>query len=532
MNVILYNGLIYPQTPTRRRPSLVVISQSHIAAVGYDIKAARRQFPKHELINLHGRAVIPGLVDSHTHFYFWAMTLDTVHLDDAKDFDEVLKRINKFRQKLEPGEWIVGDGWSADRWSKYHLPTAADLDKVTGKNPAALYSKDQHSMWVNSEALLRAGIDKNSRNPNGGQIDRDPITGRPTGILREIPGYYPVIKLLNSPDQGSSEKVWKRAARIARSRGVTGFHSMDVPAAYDFFKSLHNRGKLDFRVCYYYPVRMTDELIERKIISGDGDGVLKIGGVKLFSDGALGSQTGLMKKPYLGNKNNYGLAVTTCDELQKQISKASKHNLVTAVHAIGDKAVDNVLAAFESLPEPTRLRHRIEHLQLISRGDISRLRKIGAIASMQPSHCPSDRGLIKSYWGARGKNAYIFKTLLSENIPLAFGSDCPIEPLDPLGGISCAVNRTGFGERGGKFYPAESLTVSQALYGFTTGAAYASGWESSLGKIASGYLADLVILEDNIFTVPPSQIYKSRVAATIFNGKITYRNKQSSLWRS
>ncbi len=530
MNVILYNGLVYPQVPISRRPTLVVITGNKISAIGHDIKAVRRQYPKHALINLKGRAVIPGLVDSHTHFYFWAMTIDTVHLDGTKDFDEALGRINEFRKKLSPGEWIVGDGWSADSWSDYHLPTAADLDRVTAGHPAALYSKDQHTMWVNSEALHRAGINKQSRNPSGGQIDRDPITRQPTGLLREIPGYYPVIKLLNRPDKNSSEKIWKRAARIARSRGVTGFHSMDLPEAYEFFRSLHNRSQLDFRVCYYYPVWMTDELIERKIVSGDGDDTLKVGGVKVFSDGALGSQTALMKKPYLGNKNNYGLAVTSRSELKKQIAKASKHHLACAVHAIGDQAVDNVLAGFESLSNPKALRHRIEHLQLISKADIGRLRKIGAIASMQPSHCPSDRELIKLYWGARGKDAYVFKRLMTEKIRLAFGSDCPIEPLDPLAGISCAVNRTGYGERGGKFYPAQSLTVAQALHGFTVGAAYAAGSEKNLGKIAPGYLADLVILEDNIFNLPSSQIYKTGVAATIFNGKVTYKNSQSRLW--
>jgi predicted amidohydrolase YtcJ len=209
-------------------------------------------------------------------------------------------------------------------------------------------------------------------------------------------------------------------------------------------------------------------------------------------------------------------------ELNRLVQLANGNDLACAIHAIGDQAVANVIAAFERSGN-RNLRNRIEHLQLISREDIAVLKRTGATGSMQPSHCPSDRQLIATHWGDRGRDAYIFKTLLREGIPLAFGSDCPIEKLDPLSGIHAAVNRTGDGERGGRFYPEESLTVAQAVQGFTTGAAYAAGKENVLGKIAPGFLADLVVLDDDIYTMPKSGLYGARVAATVFDGRPVYQ---------
>ncbi len=528
MNAIFYNALIYPQFQTAGRPSAVVITKNKISAIGNNLQAFKKEYPKHRLVNVGGRVIIPGLVDSHTHFFFWARTINTVQLNGLKSFGECLKKIKTFAATCEPNEWIVGSGWSPDRWDEYHSPTAQDLDSVTGACPAALFSKDQHMLWVNSKALKLAKISRKTPQPCGGRIDKDPASGDPTGILKEVPSYYSVLKLINRPNTAQVEKNWKIVSKKAYSRGVTGFHSMDGAEGFKFFQRLHKKNKLGFRAHYYYPVEMLDELINKGITSGQGDETLQVGGVKLYADGSLGAQTALMKKPYKGTKDRYGVEVTMLADLKRNIKKANKNNLACAVHAIGDQAVSNVISGFEAA-ELNSLRNRIEHMQLVSSGDMARLLKAKIIASMQPSHCPSDRGIIRDYWGARGKNAFIFKTLLKKNIPLAFGSDGPIEPIDPLVGISAAVNRTGFGERGGKFYPEECLTVAQAVYGFTTGAAYAAGRELYSGKIAPGYQADVVILNDNIYSMPPSQIYKTTVAATIFDGKIVYRDKQNSL---
>ncbi|MDD4052416.1 MAG: amidohydrolase [candidate division Zixibacteria bacterium] len=524
MNAILYNGQVYPQVRTNRRSTLVVVTGGAISFVGDDLTSAKQRFPRHRLIDLEGRTVIPGLVDSHTHFYFWAITLDAVHIDGTVDFDQVIKKIATYCAGRRAGEWIIGDGWSPDRWTTYHLPTAAELDRVTGNRPAALFSKDEHMVWVNSRALELAGIDDKYPDPPGGVIDRDPVTHRPTGILREIPGYFPVVKLISRPRVDQTARFWDEAARIAYSRGVTGFHSVDGPDAWEFFRSLNERGKIGFRVHYYYPADRLDDLIERGITSGMGDDTLRVGGIKVFTDGSLGAQSALMKQPYRGSENNFGVEVSSLPVLTEIIGKASRHGLACAVHAIGDRAVANVITAYEKAGGGGQLRHRIEHLQLISSGDIPRLKKTGVIASMQPTHCPSDRKLVAAYWGARGRQAYIFGTLLRRGIPVTFGSDVPIEPLDPLAGIHAAVNRNGQGERGGRFYQEECLTVAQATAGFTTGPAYASGREAFSGRLLPGYQADITIFNDNIYTMPPSRIYAATVAATMFDGRFVYQD--------
>lgn len=528
MNVILCNGQIYPQYRVSKRPLALAITGNKIVTIGHDLSQIRRQYPRHRLIDLGGRTVLPGLVDSHTHFYFWAMTLNTVHLDGTPDFKDALEKIRSFAVSGGKEEWILGDGWLPDRWQEYHLPNASELDSVTGRRPAALFSKDQHILWANSKALQLAGIDKKTPDPSGGKIDRDPRSGQPTGILREIPGYFPVIKLIGRPDPALATRLWSEATKIAYARGVTGFHSMDGPEAWEFFSLMHGRGRLGFRVHYYFPIGRLDELVEKKLHSGFGDETLQVGGVKIFSDGSLGAQTALMKQPYCHSKNNIGVEVTSLQELTAQIARATRHGLACAVHAIGDQAVANTISAFEKGSTDRTLRHRIEHLQLIDRSDTGRLKRMGLIASMQPSHAVSDRQLVGKYWGKRGRNAYIFKTLLKRHIALTFGSDCPIEELNPLYGIHAAVNRNGCGERGKRFHPQERLTVSEAVAGFTTGAAYASGREGYSGRIAPGFQADMVILDQNIFAMPASQICHIGVAATICDGEITYK---SDNWR-
>ena len=232
---------------------------------------------------------------------------------------------------------------------------------------------------------------------------------------------------------------------------------MDGSEGWEYFRRRHALKKLGFRIHYYFPVAMLDTVVAGKMVSGMGDDTLRVGGIKIFADGSLGAQTALMKRPYRGKKNDYGVAVTDLEELTLYIGKATRNNLACAIHAIGDEAVANVITAYLSAGYRSHLRNRIEHLQLISREDIPRLKKSHVVASMQPSHCPSDRQLVAAYWGERGRNAYIFRTLLRHGIPLTFGSDCPIEPLNPIGGIHAAVNRNGFGERGGRFYPGERL---------------------------------------------------------------------------
>jgi len=527
MNAVLYNGPIYPQTPIRIRSRSVALSGARILELSPDKNALLNKYPRYRHIDLKGRAVLPGFTDSHAHFYFWVISLGLVHLEETTSIAEALEKIRKYRKGLAESDWIIGDGWSFLNWREKRRPTAEELDRVTGPHPAAMFSKDQHMLWVNSRALEMAGIDKNTPDPVGGAIERDPHTRKPSGVLCEVPGYFPVIKLISGSEKKQFTTAWKKASRIAYSRGVIGFHSFDGTDGWKAFEGLHKDNRLGFRVTYYFPASMLNEVISQGIYTGQGDETLRVGGIKIFADGSLGAQTALMKKPYPGGKN-CGVRVTKLSEMCRVINRANKNNLACAVHAIGDRAVADIITAYEKTGNK-QLRNRIEHLQNIEPKDIKRLKNLNVIASMQPSHCPADRALIARFWGSRGRNAYVFRTLLKNNIPLAFGSDCPIEPLDPLAGIHAAVNRNAGGDRGHKFYPQEAISVRQAVYGFTVGAAYSCGREDFASDIKPGYQADLVVLEDDIHAGPPSQIYRTEVAATIFNGRIVYRNHSSRL---
>jgi len=516
---LVYNARIYTQSGEMAVDSMAVY-KNRVTAVGNRLEHDP-DFKSYDKINLKGRTVIPGLVDAHTHFYYMAMTLGHVDLDGVDTLDKCLNKIKKFSTGLKKNDWVVGDGFSVDRLKKRILPDRYMLDKVTGGHPAFIFSKDQHLAWVNSRALEIVGIDRNTPEPAGGRIDRFD-DGIPTGLLRENSGYDPVYYRIARPSNSEINRRYKMALDLAYRRGVTGVHSFDGPEAFDFYSGLAEKNKTGLRINYYVPVRMLPKLLENKVYYGTGTDFFRIAGVKIFSDGSLGSQTALCFHPYPGSKNNYGIETNTVATMKKYVKQAARLGLPCAIHAIGDKAVANVLDAFEDGPRlDFSARHRIEHLQMIRRKDIARVKKMNIVASMQPSHCPSDIKLVRDYWGKRGANCHIFRTLMEKNIDLAFGSDAPIEPLGPVEGIAAAVRRAKPKSRE-VFYPEQRLTASQALYRFTVGPAIASGQEHCRGYLLPGYPADFVVLSDDITKVAASKIYDIKVLATVLDGKIKY----------
>jgi len=505
----------------------LAVSGNRIAAVGKKLERDDA-FDSFEKINLRGRTVIPGFTDSHTHFYFYAMSLGSVKLDGLADLDAALTMVKKHAAKLGRDEWVFGEGFSPDRWKKYILPDKFMLDKVTGGRPAAIYSKDQHVLWVNSRALELAGLSRKTPDPDGGKIDRLE-NNEPSGILRELPGYFPVIKLIPYPQPARQHKYYRQALATAYAKGVTGVHSFDGIEALDFFESLSRSNKLGLRINYYPPASNISALRKAKIKFGYGNDYFRINGVKIFSDGSLGSQTALCFNKYPGTNNQCGVETNTKEQMLKWIKAAARLYLPTAIHAIGDRAISNVLDCYEQAPPlPVGARRRIEHLQMIRRSDIKRLKALGAVASMQPTHCPSDITLIEKYWGKRGRNCYIFNTLLKKGIPLTFGSDLPIEVLDPIAGIDAAVNRKAVGIKK-PFYPEERISIAQAVYGFTAGPAYTVGQEHERGFLLPGYFADFVILSADIFKTARTRIKDVEIVATFFDGKPVYRKKGLSL---
>jgi predicted amidohydrolase YtcJ len=519
---LLYNGNIHTQAS-----GLIVDSMAtqgnKIIAIGNSLQHDP-DFKSYAKIDLKKRMVIPGLVDAHTHFYYWAVSLGRVQLEGLTSLDACLKKIKQFAARQPKDAWIVGDGYAPDRFRPRTEPDRYMLDKVTGGRPAFIFSHDQHSAWVNSRALEIADIRKTTPDPVNGTIERlDDRT--PSGILREHGAYSRVWEKIPRPSSKDVDRRWPEALKIAYSRGVTGVHSFDSPEALAYMTARAEKGTVGLRIEHYPSAKLLPNLQATKTYYGIGTPFFRIAGVKIFADGSLGSQTALCFQPYAGSKKNYGIATVTVKEIVALAHAAARLHLPCAVHAIGDKAVANVLDALEQRPElHFGARHRIEHVQLLRRSDIARFKKLNIVASMQPSHCTADIDIVRTYWGSREKNAYLFKTLLKNGIHCAYGSDAPIEPLNPLEGIEAAVRRAR-PRSNDVFYPSERLTPAEALFGFTAGAAYAAGQEHCRGYLLPGYPADYVVLAQDITKIPASKIGQTNVLATVLDGKLMFADR-------
>ena len=392
-----------------------------IEAVGNSLQHDR-DFRSYQRINLRGKNVIPGLVDAHTHFYNVVLALREVSLDGVDSLEKCLARLRAFAKDKPKNGWIVGSGFSPDRLKKRIEPDRHLLDDAVGGRPAFIFYKDMHSAWVSSKALQLAGIDRRTKNLPGGEIVRE-ADGAPSGILRESPGYGSVYDSVPRPSEREMMRLYRQALENIYARGVTGVHTFDGPEAFTWLAGLAEKGKLALRVNYYAPARTLPQLEKAGIRYGAGTEFLRLAGVKIFADGSLGSQTALCFHKYIGSKDNYGIEAASTSEIKKLLRRASRLGLPGAVHAIGDKAVAQVIDAMLAVPPPLGARHRIEHLQMVRPADLKRLRNHEIVASMQPSHCPSDIHMLRKYWGTRARNAYVFRSVIDRGIPLAFGSD-------------------------------------------------------------------------------------------------------------
>jgi len=515
---LLFNARVHTQAGGLVVDSLV-LSKNRIVAVGSNLQRDP-DFASYPQIDMSGLTITPGLVDAHTHFFYMALSYGRVWLQGLTSAEACLEQIRGHTSGLGKNEWVVGEGFELDRFTKRVELTRQMLDSVTAGRPAVILSKDQHTVWVNSRALKLAGITSRTRQPSGGRIGLG-SDGQPNGLLYEGPAAGPVFDLIGSPSSRQIDRFYRRALDTAYRAGVTGVHSFDGPEGFEYFAQLAEKGRLGLRINYYPPALMIEQLRRSGVRYGVGDEFLRVAGVKIFSDGSLGSQTALCFNKYPGSDSR-GIEVTSTEKLKKLAKAAARLGLPCAIHAIGDLAVSNVLDAFEAAPRlKSGGRHRIEHLQLVRRKDIARLKELGVVGSMQPSHCPSDIDLVARYWSTRGRNAYIFRTLLERGVPLAFGSDAPIEPLNPLAGIAAAVQRSRPGKRN-VFYPEERITAEAALHGFTAGPAFAVGQEYCRGYLLPGYPADLVVLSDDITRVAASKIAGVEVLATMLDGRLMY----------
>ncbi|MBE2281704.1 MAG: amidohydrolase, partial [Ignavibacteriaceae bacterium] len=474
-----------------------------------------------------GKLVLPGLIDNHTHFISGGTYLNGLDLRPAKsiaEFVEILKRY----VETHKGKWILGGNWDHEAWEKTDLPIKEWIDPFSENTPILIDRFDGHMALANSYALKLAGINKNTPDPAGGKIEKDPVTGEPTGILKDN-AMYLVLAII--PEQSFEENVeaLKSALAEARRLGITSVH--DITSANDFkvMNKFDKEGALTCRIYTRIPVSQFRNLVNTGIDFNTGSEFLKLGSLKAFADGSLGSSTAWFFEPYFQDPSTSGLPMDIIlnDSLSSWAFAADKAGLQLSIHAIGDKANSYILDVFEKIkevnPEWDR-RFRIEHAQHLKKSEIKRFREIGVIASVQPYHCIDDGVWAEKRIGPeRIHEAYPIRTLINEGVQVCFGSDWPVAPLNPLWGIYAAATRRTFDDKNpGGWIPDEKITVEEAIKCYTINNAYAGFSENTLGSITTGKFADFIVLSENILKIDPVKIWDVQVLRTVVGGKTVY----------
>src|SRR5918994_2032262 len=506
--MILEKGVIRTMDPALPSAAALAIAGDRIVG---GVGTHETALASPDRVDLGGRCVLPGFTDSHVHFAQWSLAQRQVRLEGAANLDEAVTRVADAARSALPERWLRGTGWRSAEWSPPVEPTKEVLDTVTGNIPVALMAKDGHSLWLNSAALARAD---GKLQVKGGVVELDE-RGEPTGVLREESAwrFRETYVYGETPDEEWIDAM-RTGIRIANSRGVTAVHDKDGwLGALRLFQRLRAEDALTLRVWQSLPHENLDALAELGVSSGLGDDLLRVGYIKVFMDGTLGSRTARLL-------DGSGVQITSADELADIVRRAAQIGFPVAVHAIGDLANREALDAFEATQEewrPRGLRQRIEHAQLLAEEDLPRFGRLGIAASVQFSHAPSDRDIADRYWAGMTHRAYAFRSLADNGALIANGSDAPIEELDPLLGIRAGVLRT-LDEREG-WHPEQAVTVQQALEATTINPAWLARDERRRGKLVPGYLADLVILDRDLLTCPREELPDVQVVATMLGGR-------------
>ncbi|HLE52091.1 MAG TPA: amidohydrolase [Anaerolineales bacterium] len=552
---LLFNARIYTLNPDLPIASAIAIDGGRLLAVGTD-EAILAEFGGNRIgqagvrsaasplsCNMDGKAIIPGLTDAHIHLQQYALGLQKIDCETPSRA-ECLERVAERARNTPRGGWILGHGWNQNDWPE-GFGTAADLDSIAPEHPVYLTAKSLHAAWANSAAFHLAGITAQTPDPDGGRLQHHENTSL-TGILFEtamalvsqaIP--EPTLSQIVQAIQAAQPRLWRM--------GLTGVHDFDRQPCFSALQVLHQRGELGLRVVKSIPIEALSHAVELGLRSGFGDDFLRIGSVKAFADGALGPRTAAVLQPYVGEPDNRGILMLDAEELFERGRLAVENGLSLAVHAIGDRANHEVLTAYAQLRElesklgPSGsktggtvshppLRHRIEHVQIIHPDDAPRLAALDVIASMQPIHATSDFPAADRYWGEHAAHSYAWRTLLDFSTRMAYGSDAPVDSPNPFWGLHAAVTRRRQDGSPGPdgWYPAQRLSLNEALYGYTAGAAYAAGMENRLGRLAPGYLADLVVLDRDPFSCEVDEIRHIQPLATMVGGEWVYFNSPVS----
>jgi predicted amidohydrolase YtcJ len=549
-NILTGNNLTGAQP---ERVSAIAIAKGVIVGVGSDsVVKEEFQGPGTAVIDLHGAFVMPGFNDAHVHLGMAGKIKLSVDLTGTKSLAEMQARIRDAAEDAAPAAWLTGGGWDHTLWDSKVLPTKGDLDAVTGAHPAFFVRVDGHIAIANSAALAIAGIDRNTPDPAGGKIDRD-RQGEPTGIIREtaqslISSHVPPP----SPDQRLKGDLL--ALDDAVAHGITSVQDNSDWNDFLVYEQLEHEDKLPVRVSEWLPFDAPMDLLNaHRSYHDSGDRMLHTTMLKGFMDGSLGSRTAALNSPYADDPGNSGIPRYQQQKLNEMAIERAKAGFQMGFHAIGDRAVSMALDAFAAAEQGTAaqttqlpprnqqtnrpfhsemrravhfpfrdLRYRIEHSQVVDPGDFARYKKLGVIASMQPNHLLTDMSWAEQRLGPeRAKGSYAWKSFLDAGVPLAFGTDYPVEPITPFRGVYAAVTRMN--EAGTMTYhPDQKITIWQALYAYTQGSAYAEFTEQWKGKLEPGYVADFIVLDRDLTRIPPPEILKTRVLNTVVGGRSVY----------
>jgi predicted amidohydrolase YtcJ len=533
-DLIIINGKILTIDSKNPSAEAVAIRGDSIIAVGSTSKISGFiEDGVTEVIDAHGRLVIPGFNDAHVHF--GPLDPDFIELRYTTDPSVITEKVKAQVKKSKPGVLIRGGHWVHEMFPDRKWPSKELIDKVSPDNPVRLERADGHSVLVNSYILKKSGITKKTPDPFGGEIQKDPVTGEPTGILKDAA--MDLIKTGAAKSEISAEeqkqKAWQGyllAMKEAREYGVTSIQNAGW-VDFEAYEKLQKAGELTTRIDIGAPLTgdtsKLKEYIELEKKYPDEGNWIRFGYLKAFSDGSMGSSTALMFEPYSDNPTTSGLAMWPYEELEKMVLLADKMGFQIGIHAIGDKANNWILNAFEKAIRVNGRRdsrHRCEHAQTLQLADIPRFAQLGVIPSMQPTHCISDKLFYeKSVGYERCKGAYAWRSLVNAGSLLAFGTDYQVEPLNPMEGLYAAVTRKDrLGEEDDGWFPEQKLTMEEAIKFYTYGSAYAQFMDDRKGMIKPGYLADIVIVDKDLLTIPESEIMKTKVDYTIVGGKVVY----------
>jgi len=532
--LVIVHGHVWTVDPENSRAEAVAVRDGRIVAVGSDREIAKWIGPATKTIDAQGKSVLPGFIDAHVHFSSGGGEISSVHLRDANTPQEFARRIGEQAKKLRKGEWLLGGTWDHELWGGTPLPSHDWIDSLTPDTPVFVSRYDGHMAMANALALRLAGITRETKDPPGGTIVRDKDEN-PTGLLKDA-AMTLIYRVIPPPSEEQLLRMIQAAMDEARRFGVTGIHDISSTEDVRAYQTLAARGELTLRIYSITPLPQWQAPAMAGIRAGFGNDWIHLGALKGFADGSLGSTTALFEKPYDDAPETSGLPnemMLPEGNMLKMALGADKAGLQLAVHAIGDKANRIMLDIYAEVAKQNgargNRRWRIEHAQHLRSEDFARFGQLAVIASVQPYHAIDDgRWAEKRIGHERAKTTYAFRTFLNHGVRLAFGSDWTVAPLDPMLGLYAAVTRATLdGKNPGGWFPEQKLTLEEALQAYTMGSAFAEFREKEKGSLTPGKLADVVVLNSDLFAIAPEKIKDAAVRYTIVGGKVVYQAREN-----